>query len=180
MKTLIQCPKCEAVSDEAKSICPSCGVVYEKLFNPSPSVAAAQQAARPLPVGEQQAAQAPSPKSGDQQKLGCGTIAVVLVLVFMWLGRDADSPANSAPKEVVYNSPLDGAVYQVERYLEKNLKDPDSFDAIEWSSVVKRADGGFMVRCKYRAKNSFGGYVIENQAFMLDAKGNVTQVMSLD
>jgi hypothetical protein len=179
MKTLIQCPKCEAVADEPKSACPSCGVVYEKLFNPSPLVAAAQQRAGAV-APEPSVAPPAASKPADQKKLGCGTIAVILVLLFMWLGRDADAPASKAPKETVYNSSYDGSVYQVERYLERNLKDPDSFEAIEWSSVVKRADGGFMVRCKYRAKNSFGGYVVENQAFILDSTGNVTQVMSLD
>jgi len=31
----------------------------------------------------------------------------------------------------------------------------------------------YWVRHKYRAKNSFGGYVIENKIFYLDEQGNV-------
>ncbi len=31
-----------------------------------------------------------------------------------------------------------------------------------------------MVRVKYRSKNSFGGYVVANQVFYLDSRGNVT------
>ena len=57
------------------------------------------------------------------------------------------------------------------------LADDDAvteFEAIDWSPVQKTDDGGFMVRCKYRAKNSFGGYVIENKVFFLDSGGNVT------
>lgn len=33
-----------------------------------------------------------------------------------------------------------------------------------------------MVRHKYRAKNSFGGYVIENKVFYLNKKGHVYRV----
>ena len=47
-------------------------------------------------------------------------------------------------------------------------------EAIEWSKVISRPEGGFMVRVKYRAKNSFGGFVIEEKIFTLDAEGNVT------
>jgi len=76
------------------------------------------------------------------------------------------------PREVVRNSAWDASVWQVEQWLKTNLKDPDSYEAIEWSKVVKR-ENRYMVRCKYRAKNSFGGYVIENKLFTLDSKGNV-------
>ena len=86
--------------------------------------------------------------------------------------READRP-------VVSNSGWDGSVHQVERYLKRNLKDPSSLNVIEWGNVVPGADGGFMVRVKYRAKNSFGGYVIEHQVFSLDAQGNVTGVASM-
>ncbi len=59
----------------------------------------------------------------------------------------------------VKNSPWDGSVYEVEQYLKSRvLKDPDSFQAIEWSRVVKGC-GDYAVRLKYRARNSFGGYV---------------------
>ena len=50
---------------------------------------------------------------------------------------------------------------------------------IEWGNVVPGADGGFVVRVKYRAKNSFGGYVIEDQVFSLDAQGNVIGAVNL-
>ena len=78
-----------------------------------------------------------------------------------------------AKRDVVYNSSWDGSVQQVERYLQQTLKDPDSFDAISWSPVLKTPTGGFAVRCKYRAKNSFGGYVIEQFVFFMDADGKV-------
>ena len=44
--------------------------------------------------------------------------------------------------------------------------DPDSVEYIEWSPVhLTYVEGKpfWRVRVKYRAKNSFGGYVISNQ-----------------
>lgn len=75
----------------------------------------------------------------------------------------------------VKNSSLDGSVSQVVKYLKNNLKDPDSYESIEWGNVTE-TDNGYIVRHKYRAKNSFGGYVIEHQIFNIDWQGNITSV----
>ncbi len=77
----------------------------------------------------------------------------------------------------VKNSSWDGSVSQVVRYLKNNLKDPNSYESIEWGNVT-RTDNGYVVRHKYRAKNSFGGYVIEHQIFHIDWQGNITSVSS--
>jgi len=68
----------------------------------------------------------------------------------------------------VQNSSWDGSVYQVKMYLKDNLKDPKSVEYIEWSDVIKEGKY-YIVRCKYRARNSFGGYTIENKLFYIDA-----------
>ena len=68
----------------------------------------------------------------------------------------------------VENSSWDSSVYQVKYYLKTNLKDPKSVEYIDWSPVI-REGSYYMVRCKYRAKNSFGGYVIENKIFFINA-----------
>lgn len=87
---------------------------------------------------------------------------------------------SSKSKETkIENSPWDGSVYQVKKYLKNNLKDPKSYEGIEWSDVQKTHDG-YMVRHKYRAKNSFGGYMIENQIFYLDSKGNVINITNVN
>lgn len=75
----------------------------------------------------------------------------------------------------VKNSSLDGSISQVVKYLKNNLKDPDSYESIEWGNVTE-TDNGYIVRHKYRAKNSFGGYVIEHQIFHIDWQGNITSV----
>lgn len=75
-----------------------------------------------------------------------------------------------------FNSPWDGSVLQVYNYLQNNLKDRQSYESIEWSEVIENQKG-FMVRHKYRAKNGFGGYNIENQLFYMDKEGNVINVV---
>ena len=119
--------------------------------------------------------------------IGCfqgGCLLIVIIFVIMLLAAafshedsksGSSSSTSSTQREKVYNSSWDGSVRQVEEYLDKTLKDPDSFKAIEWSTVQKTNGNtkGFMVRCKYRAKNSFGGYVIENKVFYMDEDGNV-------
>ncbi len=79
----------------------------------------------------------------------------------------------------IENSAWDGSVYQVKNYLKKNLKDPDSYEGIEWSKVQKNANGTYTVRHKYRARNSFGGMIIENWVFELDEKGTVISATQL-
>lgn len=78
----------------------------------------------------------------------------------------------------IQNSAWDGSVYQVERYLKKNLKDPDSYQSIEWSSIIEK-NGNYQVRHKYRAKNSFGGYVVEDCIFTLNKEGDVIDMLKL-
>lgn len=80
----------------------------------------------------------------------------------------------------IENSVWDNSVWQVEKYLKKNLKDPKSYEGIEWSKVTETESGGYMVRHKYRAKNSFGGYVVKNQVFMIDSEGNVIEVLDYE
>lgn len=87
--------------------------------------------------------------------------------------KGAECRAAFAGKEPVTNSGWDGSVLGVKHYLKRTLKDPDSFEAIEWSAVLKLCDG-YAVRLKYRAKNSFGGYVIDNSVFTLNPDGVVT------
>lgn len=65
----------------------------------------------------------------------------------------------------------------ITKYLKENLKDPKSYEDIEWSEIAHDDDGGYIVRHKYRAKNSFGGYMIDNKVFFLSSKGYVENVI---
>lgn len=79
----------------------------------------------------------------------------------------------------VKNNKWNGGVKQVEDYLKHSyLRDPDSYESIEWSEVKEKSDG-YYVRHKYRAKNGFGGMVVANQLFHLDFSGNVVDVKDL-
>lgn len=88
------------------------------------------------------------------------------------------TPSTITPKAEVKNNKWNGGVKQVEDYLKRTLRDPDSYESIEWSEV-KQKDDGYYVRHKYRAKNGFGGNVITNQLFHLDFNGNVVDVKDL-
>lgn len=153
------CKECkQSVSGKAKT-CPHCGVRRP-----------GQRAARLL-------------RNSRLFALGAFVLLVVVVVASSQGGNDAKPAATatttaSAPRAVVRNSAWDGSVRQVEAWLDKNLKDPDSYDSIEWGNVVKVIAPGYtyIVRHKYRAKNSLGGYVVEHKLFRLDAGGNVVDV----
>lgn len=89
-----------------------------------------------------------------------------------------DYESTYTPTATVKNNKWNGGVKQVEDYLERTLRDPDSYESIEWSEV-KQKDDGYYVRHKYRAKNGFGGMVVTNQLFHLDFSGNVVDVKDL-
>ncbi len=113
---------------------------------------------------------------------GCARIIgiiIILIIVFIFMPRPktTDSP-------IVYQSKFDASVSQVVNYLQSNLKDPNSYESISWSNLTNISQNNnenyyWMVRHKYRAKNSFGGYNIEDQAFYLDSLGNILDIRNL-
>lgn len=71
-----------------------------------------------------------------------------------------------APK----NSSWDGSVSIVKQALQINLKDPDSVEFISWGEpFLVKIDGRYYwaVRVNYRARNSFGGMVIEERVALI-------------
>lgn len=84
---------------------------------------------------------------------------------------------SAAPREVVENSLWDGSVSQVESYLRNTLNDWGSYKSVKWYKVVKENDGSFKVRHTFRAKNAFGGYILQDMVFALDSSGNVTAAL---
>lgn len=59
------------------------------------------------------------------------------------------------------------------------LKDPDSYEGISWDAfgVYSKENNTYFVLHTYRAKNSFGGYVVEEKLFVLDSDGNVINIV---
>lgn len=66
----------------------------------------------------------------------------------------------------------------VKMYLKDTLKDPDSYKSIEWGEITKYRNE-YHVKHKYRAKNSFGGYVVEEYNFCVDSNWNVSILSDL-
>lgn len=67
------------------------------------------------------------------------------------------------------------------RFLKDGLKDPDSFDEIEEKRYFvikqkKRKTPHIQIYIKYRAKNSFGGYVVEEKYFDFDKNLELVKV----
>jgi len=93
-------------------------------------------------------------------------------------------PYGSAVGQTVENSEWDGSVHQVETWLEENLKDPDSYESIEWYEVQQKYVDGkgsiYLVRHEYRSKNSFGGYTVNDDVFILDSEGTVANRLSYE
>jgi hypothetical protein len=153
---LIQCPECSKNISETADSCPKCGwrLTPEKV----------------LAIKQKQ----------KDQRLGCLVIAAIfIVLIIIVQLSTKNEPSNKEPPKppnaVVANSPWDGSVSQVKDWLKEHLRDPDSLEFADWSPVVKTANG-YRVRVKYRAKNGFGGYEVEERFFTLDEAGNVTDV----
>lgn len=123
------------------------------------------------------------PGCGAKQGVGaCGCLAAVIILFFLVIvmmgisgggSSRSHSASTSTGDSLLQNSSWDGSVYRVKEHLKKSLKDPDSYESIEWSKVQKLDDGTFSVRHKFRAKNSFGGFTIENHIFTYDSSGNI-------
>ena len=121
----------------------------------------------------------PAPK--PPTKVSKKHLAMACAALGVMIGTAINNPAPSSNPQSswdVSNSPFDGSVRQVEVYLKRTLKDPDSFQAIEWGAVQKGQDW-YSVTVKYRAKNSFGGYVVEQKGFLLDNSGNIKSIYEL-
>ena len=116
----------------------------------------------------------------DLEKLFILLLVVITIVFFVArLDEDSGDKKSSSSKEVVYNSEQDASVHQVKNYLKANLLDPNSYESINWGYVdkVNKEDYTYVVRHKYRAKNSFGGYVIENKVFFLSNSVRIVYIL---
>lgn len=170
------CLKCGHVNNAATGAeldpCPQCGAIYSKVE--------AAMAAKP---GRQ------AKERGNRFWTYAVLFSLLAVLVPLTVyehtwgssAKRRQSEASlkialAAQRAVVFNSGIDGSVFQVERWLKSNLKDPASLEFLQWSPVVSGPEKNFEVRVKYRAKNGFGGYAVEQKLFRLDSTGTVLGV----
>ena len=115
---------------------------------------------------------------------GCNIATFAIILCIITFGTTFCDSTNdrirdSSRSYKVRNSSWDGSVLPVKEYLKKVLKDPKSIEYIEWFPVQEIKGGNYKVRLKYRAKNSFGGYILSDQLFFLNSDGIVTNQTEL-
>lgn len=69
---------------------------------------------------------------------------------------------------------LDGSCAPVERHLKKTAHDPESITVSDCTEA-RENEGGWLVGCNYRGKNSFGAVVLNNSWFLI-RQGVVVEV----
>lgn len=192
------CPKCSHVNPAATGAeldaCPECGAIYSRV-DAAQATQAAARASTPSNLERVRTAKA----SERQRKTATWQYGIIFaclaIAIPSWIyhevwgsyaqqrrseaSRMAARAAQATAAPVVSNSAWNGSVLQVEQHLKRHLKDPSSLEVIEWGNVVAAPNNGFIVRVKYRAKNSFGGYAIEQKVFRLDASGGVVGVSDI-
>lgn len=152
---LIKCPDCSKFFSDSIDQCPKCGAV----------------------VSDEQKAEIKKKQDKLAKGCGLGCLGMVMIPLVLFIIAAIAGSQMEEPEPRIENSSWDGSVYQVKLWLEKNLLDPDSLEFIEWSPIEELEDGGYRVRAKYRAKNTYGGFVIEEQLFYLDTQGTVTDAL---
>ncbi|MFC1688095.1 hypothetical protein ACFL07_00360 [Pseudomonadota bacterium] len=149
MSKLVKCKACgEAVSKNAPA-CPKCG----------------------------------EPLKQQRKSVGCGSAIVLIVFALIFVGIVSDR-GDETPKKPLTASELrkqkiesqfsawDGAHQHLEKLVEANLKDPDSYEHIK--TTYRDKGDAILVVMNYRAKNSFGGYVVNRIIATYDINGNLT------
>ena len=110
-----------------------------------------------------------NPARRKPRQYGCGTliIGIVIVVALSSIGRNSKAPSPPlTPKEqrakdiASQFSGWNGAHRGLEKTVKASLKDPGSYEHIE----TRYGDKGdhLNVLMKYRAKNGFGGYVVNS------------------
>ena len=93
------------------------------------------------------------------------TLIIGGIFLLMWIRGNFVNP-----------SPETQVQTQVRYYLKEfYLKDPDSYESVDWSDI-RKTDNGYCVTHKYREKNIFGAYVTEYKTFYLKDEFIITAV----
>jgi len=114
-------------------------------------------------------------KTSDKKGVLKRFFGIILIVVVCAYGASNPDSTNSSNHffDAVKNSQWDGSVDVAERYLKRNLlKDPSSYESINWSQVSKNPDGSYQVSNTFRARNSFGGMGIQTITFIINSSGD--------
>ena len=107
-------------------------------------------------------------------------LAICLAL-FLLMKIGEDSNGNSGDINIQNGPSSTEAMAGVRTYLKHHyLKDPDSYQSMNWgpSGIYNKENKTYFMMHKFRAKNSYGGYVIEEWLFVLNADGRVVQMIN--
>lgn len=126
-------------------------------------------------------------KPTQAKQFSLGSLLVLIVFgIIVWNIVTPDEPSAPPPPKTAEQirqdeisrgfSAWDGSHVQLERYIKKNLKDPDSYEHIE----TRYGDQGdyLLVSTSYRARNSFGGMVVGKVIAKAAIDGQLIEIVS--
>lgn len=111
-------------------------------------------------------------------KNGCLLILGIILVISYFIFNATDNNSDKSGDRVLEDTDI---IFSIEYYLKtKYLRDPDSYQYIESSKAVLSGNvqNKYIVDFTFRAKNAFGGYVIEEKIFTLDIEGNVVDMQN--
>ncbi len=131
---------------------------------------------RTSPSGQVPAPRLPASALTSAGPAGSGSGSLTRPVPESPMGVDASPEAVARPgKEAVFNSPWDQSVEQVDRYLRRHTHDAASMEVLEWGKVLVTPQG-YQVRCSFRSKNVLGKLATQSKLFVLDKRGEVTDI----
>ncbi len=111
--------------------------------------------------------------SSEKVKRGIFYTIVILLVAFCSFNPGCDSSNDNSSGELTEAQARSSVRVYLKSYC---LRDPGSYRSVDWSSLKKKEiDGTYYINHTYRAKNGFGGYVVETKIFHLDSEGNVIE-----
>ena len=162
---MITCPECKKKISENADSCPNCG--YQLT---------------PEKIDEIK-------KKEKQLHKGCGigclSVIVIFVILYMIGSFSSDSTKNTAPKtkeeirkeQIGKNfSAWDGSHRGLTELIKKSMNDSSSYEHVE--TVYWDKGDHLVVKTTFRGKNAFGGTVKNWAKAKVDLNGNVIEVIS--
>lgn len=122
----------------------------------------------------------------EPTKYGCGTIILGIIVVSIFVGIFDDQKERSKPAQPKTAAEIrkdqiapafsawDGSHLRLTRYIKEQLKDPDSYKHIK--TTYQDNKDVILISTQYRAKNSFGGYVVSTATATAKIDGTLITV----
>ena len=167
----VSCPYCGNVETvpvgEKRHRCSLCRGLYEVIYDDGTKKEAKDKSTPKLFQSDNQSGNNVDVKKSIKNILIVAAIIVGIVSLFsLFSSNDSDPMPTRTDSSVMVG---------VKSYLRETLKDPKSYQEIEWSPSGVNDAGQYYIRHKYRAKNSFGGYVVEEKIFYLNKSYKVVR-----